>query len=87
MIFRRAPIEHDLKISPKWFELVASGRKTCEVRFDDRNYRTGDVLRIAEWRPALGYTGRTIDVDVTHVLRDVGMAPGYVALSIARRNP
>ena len=80
---RRAPKHHDLKINPRWYASVACGEKRAEVRLDDRRYRVGDTLTVAEWSGR--YTGRHVAVRVTHVLRGVrGIEPGYVVLSIER---
>lgn len=47
----RAPMEHDLKCWPKYYEYVASGDKTFEVRRNDRDFRVGDTLLLREYEP------------------------------------
>lgn len=42
---------HELKVWPEYYERLADGTKTFEVRKDDRGYQTGDVLVLKEWRP------------------------------------
>lgn len=42
---------HTLKIWPGEFAAVAEGRKTHEVRHNDRNFRVGDELILKEWIP------------------------------------
>lgn len=49
---------HQLKCLPEYFDAVADGSKPFEVRYDDRNYEVGDLLRICEWRKA-GWGGRS----------------------------
>lgn len=44
-------MEHHLRTWPVYFERVADGSKTFEVRKDDRGYQTGDVLVLHEWSP------------------------------------
>lgn len=39
---------HALKIEKQYFEAVASGRKTFEVRNNDRNFMVGDFLALNE---------------------------------------
>lgn len=88
---------HDLKCQPPWFAEVAAGRKTCEIRRDDRGFEVGDVLVLREWQDRIGirvsgdeyrfvdahYTGRTCRVRVTHILRGfAGLRDGYCALSV-----
>lgn len=43
--------EHTLKVVPPYFEAIADGSKTFEVRKNDRAYQKGDVLRLREWHP------------------------------------
>lgn len=59
---------HDLKSWPVQFEAVLAGRKTHEVRVNDRDYRVGDCLVLAEYFPEHdGYSGRRILAEVTHI--------------------
>ena len=74
----REAVTHDLKIWPVYFESVADGRKTFEIRTNDRDFREGDTLHLREWVPAKeprgdgdmgyaeGYTGRVVDARVTY---------------------
>lgn len=41
--------QHLLKVHPAYFEDLAAGTKTFEVRRNDRGYQTGDLLTLAEW--------------------------------------
>ena len=45
-------IVHELKCWPEPFLEIALGRKTCELRYDDRQYKPGDVLILRHWTPA-----------------------------------
>lgn len=63
---------HKLKIWPEYFKAVKDGRKTFEVRVNDREFQFGDAVVLEEWDPdrdyidsarqqlgpAKGYTGR-----------------------------
>lgn len=40
---------HNLKIKPCYFKDVVSGVKTFEVRFNDRNFKMGDILVLEEF--------------------------------------
>ncbi|MFL7901502.1 ASCH/PUA domain-containing protein [Azospirillum argentinense] len=74
---------HELKADPIPFGDVASGRKRCEVRQDDRGYQVGDWLRLREHdRTAGAYSGREIIAEVTHIQRGYGLPDGLVVLSI-----
>lgn len=37
---------HDLKIEKKYYDRILSGEKTFEVRYNDRDYQTGDHLKL-----------------------------------------
>lgn len=83
-----APV-HDLKIWPTFFEEIAMGLKTWELRKDDRPFAKGDWLRLREWDPIEGeYTGRSYLVPVLNVHRTRGdgplrfVYPGYCLLSL-----
>lgn len=44
---------HELKTWPPYFDDVASGVKTVELRReDDRNFEVGDTLILREWDPS-----------------------------------
>lgn len=57
---------HDLKILPEYFLPVFTGKKTFEIRYNDRNFHTGDFIRLREWSNG-EYTGnyvvKQIDLD------------------------
>ncbi len=84
--------EHILKTWPEYFDAVASGQKTAELRNDDRGYAVGDTLILREFEPAERldskwpdgrWTGRECRATVTHITRgDAWLQPGIVALSI-----
>ena len=71
---------HRLKIWPEPFEELRLGAKTFEVRREDRQgqrFEGGDVLRLQEWDPNRGPTGRTLDVQVTSTLRLYDTPPAW----------
>ncbi|QQR82909.1 DUF3850 domain-containing protein [Candidatus Campbellbacteria bacterium] len=56
------------KIWPKYFDEVASGRKSFELRLNDFEINEGDTLVLREWNPETKeYTGRTIEKQVGFV--------------------
>ena len=79
---------HELKTVNPFFNLISLGHKTCEVRFNDRGYQIGDILRLIEYNPDSAYdkySGREIDVEVTHVMTSddfIGVKEGWVVMSI-----
>ena len=77
--------EHDLKCWPEFWDNLESGRKTFDIRIDDRGFEVGDTLLLREWHPVTHvYSGREIRRTVTHMLRNWrGIQSGYVILSLA----
>jgi hypothetical protein len=77
---------HLLKTWPRYWQAVADGTKTFEIRKDDRAFEVGDVLALLEWDPATGeHTGRSLHRTVTYVLRDAeqfGVQPGFAVLGL-----
>ena len=76
---------HELKIAPKYFEGVISGRKTFDVRKDDGNYQENDVLILKEYDNN-SFTGNEYAVIVTYVQHDEYCKDGYCILSFKRDN-
>ena len=77
---------HHLKTWPTFFEEVVQGRKTFEVRLDDRGFEVGDLLHLEEWDPQTkSFTGRDTTRLVTYLLRGNGYAVqrDFVVMAIA----
>jgi hypothetical protein len=88
--------QHDLKIWPPFFQDIVSGRKTFDVRRNDRKFKLGDTIRFREWEPkehghqdAPYYTGREHSMRVSYILDprpnrdpDCGLVPGYIVLGL-----
>lgn len=75
-----------IKIAPKYFDDVNSGRKPFECRVNDRDYQVGDTLVMREWLPGVEYTGREIVRRITYVLPGglFGIKKGYCVLGISK---
>jgi len=75
----------DLKCVNPYFQDVLEGRKTFEVRWNDRNYQRGDILILREYDREKGYSGRDVYVTVEYVLKEFeGLKEGYVVLGIMK---
>lgn len=48
---------HDLKCHPHFFAAIVAGKKTFEIRRNDRDYRVGDTMTLKEFDPSYGNTG------------------------------
>lgn len=74
---------HYLKIHPEYFEAVKEGRKAFEFRRNDREYKLGDKLILAEYET--DFTGRKICVEITYILNPTKICSeisGYLILGI-----
>jgi len=84
------PKTHELKCWPSWFQATWDGKKTAELRVDDRGFAAGDELILREYDPEhQTYTGRGMRRVVTHIAdaSDLGIPPSvfgpWVMLSVA----
>lgn len=70
---------HEIKILPDYFDAAICGAKRFELRKNDRNYKSGDIVIMCEW-DGDSYTGNEIEVAITYVLKDCpeyGLEKGY----------
>jgi hypothetical protein len=83
---------HELKTVARYWDAVAEGRKTFEVRRNDRAFQTGDILELAKIddkgfyvTPAGERFGKTIlRKRITYLLQggQFGIDPGYCVLGL-----
>lgn len=61
------------KVWKEYFEKIISGKKKLELRLADFDIKEGDILILDEWdKDKKDYTGRSIDVVATYVLKTKG---------------
>lgn len=78
-MIRPRAVTHEVKIERHWWIEIAGGRKTSELRRDDRDYQIGDQVRFVDAVSGMYWGTRRI----THVLKHVnGLAEGFVVLSL-----
>jgi hypothetical protein len=63
-----------LKVEPRFFDDLVNGKKSFEVRLDDRNFKFGDILHLWEWGSSGlpgegGFTGREVTRQIKHILK------------------
>ena len=73
---------HDLKTWPEYFQAVWIGLKTFEIRKNDREFATADMLLLREYDPKTEkYSGRAMTALVTYIT-DYAQTDGMVVLGI-----
>jgi hypothetical protein len=81
------PTIHDLKTVDRYFDAVSDGRKTFEVRLNDRAFQTGDVVRLRKVNDNgyyVDYTAAWIERRITYILQggQFGIEPRYCVLGL-----
>ena len=80
-----------LKTDPAVFQDVLDGKKTFEIRFNDRGYQVGDLIVLKETKftgqqmregSPLIYTGREMQKQISYILSGYGLQDGWVILGI-----
>lgn len=73
---------HDVKLGATFFDDVKTGRKTFELRKNDRGYKEGDTIVLHEYKDGTT-TGRTITKKIVYMLEDfTGLEDGYCILGL-----
>jgi ParB family chromosome partitioning protein len=73
---------HDVKLGTTFFDDVKTGRKTFELRKNDRGYKEGDTIVMHEHKDGTT-TGRTIEKKIVYMLEDfTGLEDGYCILGL-----
>jgi hypothetical protein len=92
----RGMTTHELKTWPHEFQAMLDGKKTHEVRRNDRGYEVGDTLVLREWSPVRfrnrygaecepgGYTERVAYFTVDHLTPggSFGLPPDLCVMSV-----
>lgn len=78
-------MNHVLKLQPRFAEAVKEGRKTFEVRKDDRDYKVGDTLTFTDLdgKP-YGMPAYEVTYKLPREDFPAGLSDGYCVLSIEK---
>lgn len=91
------PVTHELKCNANYWDAVARGEKTFEVRRDDRGFQKGDIVVLQRWEDRslpMRYSTRGLNNRVKELSREItfiltggqfGIEPGYVVLGLSRK--
>ena len=79
-------MEHELKIEDNYLLNLLIGRKKAEVRKNDRDYQVGDTLVFLASDSVRDSAACALRVQfrITHIHSGLGLAEGYVVLSVER---
>ncbi len=73
---------HYLKCWPEYFREVSMGRKTFEIRRNDRDFKVGELLCCVEYDPQTErYSGFKYYFVITYIT-DFNQKPGFVVMGI-----
>lgn len=76
---------HNLKVWPEYFKELADGKKTFEIRINDRNFLEGDILILQEFDPETKiYSGNYLEMKIGYIMKGgiFGVKKGYVVMSL-----
>lgn len=80
------PKTHIVRIAAMYFDDVASGKKSFELRKNDRGYKEGDILDLMEFKDGRN-TGREIKADIVYMLEGYsGLEEDWCILGIQVRH-
>lgn len=74
---------HDLKIEKKYYDRILSGEKTFEIRYNDRDYQTGDQLKL-NMIPKNGERcdNKPILKEIAYIHSGLGMQDNYIVIGL-----
>jgi hypothetical protein len=79
---------HYLKTWPRYFQRIKDNEKTFEVRVNDRDYQTNDLLVLQEYDPEVAlFTGQELNREISYILHggQFGIEKGYVVMGLYNR--
>ena len=80
VIETEAKVTHQIKLVAEFFDDAATGRKSFELRKNDRNYKEGDVLEMEEVKDGKK-TGRKCSKRIVYMMENFeGLEDGYCIL-------
>lgn len=71
---------HYLKTLPESFVPILRGKKSFDIRKNDRGFEVGDELVLLEWSPEQGSTGRILRRTVRYMMQGVFGLPAEICV-------
>lgn len=79
---------HVLKIQDEYFKEVITGRKTFEIRLNDRNYTVGDLIHFVniDKKEFKNYDNNLFEITYIFQESEFGLQSNYCVFSIRKIN-
>ena len=79
--------EHELKIKECFMQNIENGRKSFEVRFNDRDFQVDDTIKFSAIEDLIDGVSECVCIvalkyRIIYVHSGIGLKKGYVVLSI-----
>lgn len=74
---------HTLKCHSTYFQAVVAGKKTFEVRRNDRDFKVGDQIVLQDMRTDGRFTGDIWEGEIIYILAD--WIPDHVVMSVKEK--
>lgn len=76
---------HDLSTVNPYFTDTWNGIKTFEICKNDQDFQIGDIIKLKEFSPSEGYSGREIEIEIIYLIDSEefpeGIKEGYSIMS------
>lgn len=79
---------HALKTWNEYYQLIRDGKKTFELRKNDRDFKTGDTILLQNYNPdTKKYTGEEMTFDAGYILHGpaFGLKKGYCIIQLVEK--
>lgn len=73
---------HELKTVSPYFEAVRDGKKTFEIRKNDRDFSMGDIVILRHFEKDGTYSNCPLIIKQIGFITDYEQKPGYVVFSL-----
>ena len=78
---------HNIKIQYPYADAIIDGRKTFEVRLNDRGYNAGDTIqfRVMDGSIDMPHKLNNEEYEITYVYSGLGLEKGFVVFGIRQK--
>lgn len=76
-------MQHELKVWIDYYEDIENGKRKFDVRYNDRDFKVGDILHLREYNNIENYyTGREVSKIVDYISTDTtfGLKDNWIVM-------